>query len=104
MKISIPFLLCGILILGSCETPKKETEVTDSGKPTLFTLLPSDSTGIDFVNFVENKKDFNIFKYRNFYNGGGVALGDINNDGLVDIFLDNVDEFVAIYNKYPADK
>ena len=86
MKLYISFLLCGILLLGSCETSEKETEITEPAKPTLFTLLPSDSTGIDFVNFVENQKDFNIFKYRNFYNGGGVALGDINNDGLVDIF------------------
>lgn len=87
MKLYVPLLLCGALLLGSCETSEKEPEVSEFSKPTLFTLLPSDSTGIDFVNFVENQKDFNIFKYRNFYNGGGVALGDINNDGLVDIFL-----------------
>ena len=87
MKHHLSFLLCGLILLGSCETSEKEPETVQTEKPTLFTLLPSDSTGIDFVNFVENQKDFNIFKYRNFYNGGGVALGDINNDGLVDIFL-----------------
>lgn len=46
-----------------------------------------ENTGINFTNTVENKKDFNIFSYRNFYNGGGVAIGDINNDGLPDVFM-----------------
>ena len=36
---------------------------------------------------VKNAPDFNIFSYRNFYNGGGVAIGDINNDGLADVFM-----------------
>ncbi|HKC36655.1 MAG TPA: VCBS repeat-containing protein, partial [Chitinophagaceae bacterium] len=52
---------------------------------TLFTL--ENNTGINFINKVENTKDFNIFTYRNFYNGGGVAIGDINNDGLADVFM-----------------
>jgi enediyne biosynthesis protein E4 len=51
----------------------------------LFELM--DKTGIDFTNKAENDKDFNIFTYRNFYNGGGVAIGDLNNDGLSDIFF-----------------
>jgi hypothetical protein len=54
-------------------------------KATLFTLKRN--TGINFFNKVENTKDFNIFTYRNFYNGGGVAIGDINNDGLPDVFM-----------------
>jgi enediyne biosynthesis protein E4 len=58
---------------------------------TLFTLLPASATNAGFVNHLDYNKQletkFNIFTYRNFYNGGGVALGDINNDGLIDIFL-----------------
>jgi hypothetical protein len=46
-----------------------------------------DDTGIDFTNVVQDKQDLNIINYRNFYNGGGVAIGDINNDGLPDIFF-----------------
>ena len=52
---------------------------------TLFQL--QESTGITFTNNVHNTKDFNIFSYRNFYNGGGVAIGDVNNDGLADVFF-----------------
>jgi len=62
------------------------SEKTDQGEK-LFTLLTPQETGVDFSNNVDDQKDFNILNYRNFYNGGGVALGDINNDGLVDIYF-----------------
>lgn len=51
----------------------------------LFELM--DNTGIDFDNKVVDGKIENSFLFRNFYNGGGVAIGDINNDGLPDIML-----------------
>ncbi len=86
MKGTMSLLL--LLLFISCTSDKKEeNKAVKKDKNTLFSLLPSDRTGIDFVNKVANQKDFNIFKYRNFYNGGGVAIGDINNDGLVDIYL-----------------
>lgn len=46
-----------------------------------------DHTGIEFTNKVTDERDNNIFKYRNFYNGAGVGIGDINNDGLADVFF-----------------
>ena len=46
-----------------------------------------ENSGIQFTNTVTDEKDNNIFKYRNFYNGGGVGIGDINNDGLADVFF-----------------
>ena len=51
----------------------------------LFELM--EGTGIRFSNDITNTPDFNIFSYRNFYNGGGVAIGDINNDGLADVYF-----------------
>src|SRR5450432_2291547 len=74
------YFLPVILFFAYCKTEvKKQT--------TLFETLPKDSTNIDFINKLTYDDKFNIFTYRNFYNGGGVALGDINNDGLVDIFF-----------------
>ena len=56
-------------------------------KDALFSKLDASQTGINFLNEVKNGADMNIFKYRNFYNGGGVAIGDINNDGLSDVYF-----------------
>ena len=66
----------------SCN-PKEE----ESGKETLFELLPATETGISFANTVTDTREMNILNYHNFYNGGGVAIGDINNDGKPDIFF-----------------
>jgi len=64
-----------ILCLTSCE----------NAAPALFTAVSKSKTGIDFRNLIIEKETFNIFKYQYFYNGGGVAAGDFNNDGLQDL-------------------
>lgn len=69
-----------ILLLIGC----REQEASENK---LFTLLKPSATGIDFVNRVEDSEKLNIIKYLYFYNGGGVAIGDINNDGLPDIYF-----------------
>lgn len=72
------------LIISSCfACSQKAAQKQD----TLFEELPAASTNVGFINKVESTEEMNIFNYRNFYNGGGVAIGDINNDGLPDIYL-----------------
>ena len=90
MKSILLKLVCISLLFPlfySCSSKEDSNKLVEKSEPTLFTLLPSEETGISFINKVQNSKEFNIFKYRNFYNGGGVAIGDINNDGLSDVFL-----------------
>ncbi|TVP44553.1 MAG: VCBS repeat-containing protein, partial [Mongoliibacter sp.] len=78
---SIVLLGLAALAVFSCQSEKQEN------KDTLFEKIDSSYSGVDFRNDLEFDEKFNIFTYRNFYNGGGVALGDVNNDGLLDIYL-----------------
>lgn len=85
------FLLGFLLILGCSpsepEEQKEQKQQPAPEKDLLFTLLDPSSTGMSFENNLTNTDDFDVFRYRNFYNGGGVGIGDVNNDGLSDVYL-----------------
>ena len=75
-KIKISIFL--FIILFSCS--KRESN-------SLFELKKSSHTKVDFTNTLNYTEELNPYTYRNFYNGGGVGIGDFNNDSLPDIFF-----------------
>lgn len=79
MRVGTTFLALCCLFFACSNDPASSDK--------LFEKIDSEHSGVQFVNTVKNSADFNIFKYRNFYNGGGVSIGDINNDGLPDVYL-----------------
>ena len=81
LSINPTVLVLMVLLLAACSRTPSEP-----GAP-LFTLLPSDSTGVTFVNEIIENAGFNVLEYEYFYNGGGVAVGDVNNDGLPDLYF-----------------
>lgn len=74
---NLSILVLMILLLQAC---KKQ-------EGSLFKNPDPKETGVDFVNRIDESDDLNILDYLYFYNGGGVAVGDLNNDGLPEIFF-----------------
>jgi hypothetical protein len=89
-KNSVIFTLFLFILFFSCS----KEEITTN---TLFSLVNTSKTNIHFTNSVKENLYFNFLNYAYIYNGGGVAVGDINNDGLEDIYFTSNQESNKIY-------
>ncbi|MCB0465460.1 MAG: VCBS repeat-containing protein, partial [Aequorivita sp.] len=73
----------------SCSQPskkEKDTEFTDNAT-TLYSKINSETSNLNFTNVIKEDFDFNFLNYTYIYVGGGVAVGDIDNDGLQDVYF-----------------
>jgi len=77
-RFSLPLFFIGLLYTIAGCNPSDDK---------LFTKVSSSRSNINFKNLLVEDEEFNVLNYPYFYNGGGVAVGDINNDGLTDIFF-----------------
>lgn len=91
LKLSV--VLVWILFLSACNNATENT----SEKETLFSLIDNSKTKIHFENKVTENLYFNFINYSYIYNGAGVAVGDINNDGLDDLYFTSNQESNKLY-------
>ena len=92
LDLSLRIALAGLWLVAGCsgaEGSARDAAPQSAPAPDgrLFTRMPSGYTGVRFENSLKETRDFNVFTYRNYYNGGGVALGDLTGDGLPELLL-----------------
>ncbi len=81
-------LFISLFFFVSCSNNENDVNGNNTEENTsLFREIPASESGLDFVNDIKETPDLNAFHFHNFYNGSGVAVGDLNNDGLDEIFM-----------------
>lgn len=80
------YISIALVSLLACKNTSLENE-TAKASFALFTLLPSSQTHVDFTNSLTEGLNTNVLIYEYFYNGGGVSIGDVNDDGLEDVYF-----------------
>ena len=93
LHFNCTYFFCTVLIFSACSCQQLEKQT----RKTLFYRVPSSESNIDFKNTLNDTEEFNIIEYLYFYNGGGVSAGDINNDGLVDLYFTSNQESNKLY-------
>ncbi len=81
------FVLAGLVVVLTLLAACKNNDGEEPSGPVLFERVDPEVSGVKFKNTLLEKTTLNILYYLYYYNGGGVAVGDINNDGLVDIYF-----------------
>jgi hypothetical protein len=86
-KIYFLLLFAGSISMAGCSHKDEHKETADNGNQPLFTLLTPQQTHVDFSNTLTEGLNTNVLMYEYFYNGGGVAVGDLNGDGREDLYF-----------------
>ena len=81
------FSVLACLLLVSCQNDNKDNSIEKQAPKEATKFRKVNNSGIDFANNLEEDVVKNYLNFEYIYNGGGVALGDVNNDGLVDIYF-----------------
>lgn len=79
-------MIVAAIVIQSCGRQKPEDNYVPN-ENALFREVPQSQSGITFENTLEYTEQLNTYTFKNFYNGGGVGIGDLNNDGLPEIFF-----------------